>query len=208
MASFPSVIGIIDRSLIPIDAPITNEEAFVDRKGLHSINCMFVCGSNLDFFYVSAKWPGSVHDARVLRRSTLFQRMEEGNIFPNGVILEDSAYPLKTWLMKPLNSDPTSEGERRYNNRLKSTRQTIERALGVLKEKFLCLNHLRVNPHFAGQIVKCCATLCNISRENDEDDPQFENQPFQEVDENNDFNDDTTEADARRRQMQIIHSMY
>lgn len=208
-ANFPSVIGVIDGSLIPIDAPTTNEEAFVDRKGSHSINCMVVCGPNLEFFYVSANWPGSVHDARVLRRSSLFRRMEEENIFPNGVILGDSAYPLKVWLMRPLNNDPTSEGERRYNSRLKSTRQTVERGLGVIKEKFPCLNHLRVNPYFACQIVKCCATLCNISRENEENDLDFDNLPLQNEDENNyyELNDDHIEVDTRRRQLQIIQSM-
>ncbi|KAL7632365.1 UNVERIFIED_CONTAM: hypothetical protein RMT77_017323 [Armadillidium vulgare] len=33
IANFPQVCGIIDGSLIPIDAPTVNEEAFVDRKG-------------------------------------------------------------------------------------------------------------------------------------------------------------------------------
>lgn len=55
MANFPSVIGIVDGSLIPIDAPAINEEAFVDRKGLHSINCMFVCGPSLEFFLCECK---------------------------------------------------------------------------------------------------------------------------------------------------------
>lgn len=207
MARFPSVIGVIDGSLIPIDAPTINEEAFVDRKGSHSINCMVVCGPNLEFFYVSANWPGSVHDARVLRRSSLFRRMEESNIFPNGVILGDSAYPLKVWLMKPLHNDPTNDGERNYNSRLKSTRQTVERALGLLKEKFPCLNHLRVNPHFAGQIFKCCVTLCNIARQNEEDEIDLENIPFHNEEIDSGLNEVNTDVNAQRRQIQIIQSM-
>ncbi|KAL7632595.1 UNVERIFIED_CONTAM: hypothetical protein RMT77_017098 [Armadillidium vulgare] len=116
------------------------------------------------FYYVSAKWPGSVHDARVLRNSTLYQRMEDNIIFPNAVLLGDSAYPLKPWLMTPLHHDPNNDAERRYNRRLKATRQVIERSIGILKEKFPCLDHLRVNPVFACKVVKCCASLCNYAR--------------------------------------------
>ena len=47
----------MDGSLIPIDAPTENEAAYVDRHGDHSINTMMVCGPNMEFFYVSARWP-------------------------------------------------------------------------------------------------------------------------------------------------------
>jgi hypothetical protein len=101
IANFPHVCGVVDGSLIPLDAPFAHEAAFGDRWGDHSINCMFVFGSRI-FFYVSARWPGSVHDARVFRHSSLYRRMEWQNIFPNAVILGDSAHPLKEWLMTPL----------------------------------------------------------------------------------------------------------
>lgn len=130
---------------------------------------MFVCGPDLSFYYVSANWPGSVHDARVLRNSTLCRRMENGwRPFEDGIILGDSAYPLKPWLIPPLYRDPTNEAEVNFNRRHKSTRRIIENALGVLKEKFPCLNYLRLNPVFAANVVKCCAVLHNLCRRNDD----------------------------------------
>lgn len=82
VANFPRVAGIIDGTLIPTDAPTINEAAYVDRKGGHSINAMVVCGPDLQFNYASAKWPGSVHDSRVLRNSTLYQKWErDGNSY-------------------------------------------------------------------------------------------------------------------------------
>jgi len=102
VANIPRICGIVDGSLIPIDAPHQNESAFVDRNGQHSINVMVVCGPNLEFFYASARWPGSVHDSRVLRCSTLAQQWENGwRPFTNGIILGDSGYGLRKWLITP-----------------------------------------------------------------------------------------------------------
>lgn len=82
VADFPRVAGAVDGTLIPIKAPSSNESDFVDRHGNNSFNAMVVCGGNHEFFYASARWPGSVHDNRVLRNSTLFQQWEvEGNKF-------------------------------------------------------------------------------------------------------------------------------
>ena len=73
-------------------------------QGLVDANCLF-----LD---VCVGWPGSVHDARVLAHSALYKDIERSEILPNktecisGVhvplyMIGDSAYPLKSWLMKP-----------------------------------------------------------------------------------------------------------
>jgi len=75
---FPSVAGCADGTLININAPYVNEAAFVDRHGKHSINSLMVCGPDHSFYFVSARWPGSVHDSRVIKNSTLFREFENG----------------------------------------------------------------------------------------------------------------------------------
>ncbi|KAI5740980.1 hypothetical protein M8J76_009211 [Diaphorina citri] len=173
IAGMPCVIGAIDGTLINIDAPTENEGQFVDRHGKHSLNCMVVCGPQREFFYVSARWPGSLHDARVLRNSSLWGDMEEGwRPFPNGIILGDSAYPRKSWLMTPVNQNPNRIDVRRFNQAHKSTRSVVENSFGILKEKFPCLNYLRLNPTFAAEVFKACTTFCNMSKELEEDLPQ------------------------------------
>ena len=120
IAGFPQVIGCVDGTLIKIDAPTQNEPNYVDRHGNHSLNCMVVCGPDLSFYYVSARWPGSVNDARVLRNSSLYRRMEEGwRPVPGAVILGDSIYPLKEWL----NLDPAVTT---FNRSQRSTRRLVE----------------------------------------------------------------------------------
>ncbi|KAJ8885511.1 hypothetical protein PR048_011709 [Dryococelus australis] len=91
--------------------------------------------------------------------------MDEYNLFPNAMLLGDYAYPLRQWLITPLHHDPDNQVESRYNRRLMATRQVTERALGILQETFSCLNYLRLNPTYAGSVVKCCATLCNFARD-------------------------------------------
>jgi len=82
------VAGCVDGTLIEMDAPRINEAAFVDRYGNHSINAMMVSGPDRSFYYVNARWPGSVHDSRVMRTSSLYARFERGwRPFPNAVIL-------------------------------------------------------------------------------------------------------------------------
>lgn len=85
---FPAVCGCVDGSLIKIDAPTVHEEQYVDRGGNHSINMMAVCGQDRVFYYVSSRWPGATHDARVLRCSNLSARFESGwRPFPGAVLL-------------------------------------------------------------------------------------------------------------------------
>lgn len=78
IARFPNVLGVVDGSQIPILAPRQNEAIYVCRKQFHSINAQVVCGPNLKFFDVVAKWPGSTHDSFVYRNSTVRRRINGG----------------------------------------------------------------------------------------------------------------------------------
>ena len=149
---------MIDGSLIQVKAPSNNEYQFVDRHGSHSINALFVCGPDLKYYYCSACYPGSVHDARVLRNSALHQLFEAGwRPFPSAIILGVSAYPCKDWLIPPIRM-PRTEAENRFNAAHKSTRSVIERSFGLLKNRFAVLaTRLHVkSPDYACEIVKCC----------------------------------------------------
>lgn len=55
----------------------------------------------------------------------------------------------------------------RYNRKHKSTRRIIECAYGILKERFPCLLHLRLNPIQSAKAVITCATLHNIASAED-----------------------------------------
>ncbi|XP_055301640.1 putative nuclease HARBI1 [Sitodiplosis mosellana] len=165
------VAGLIDGTHIKIDAPSgVDEAAFVNRHNHHSINLTVVCGPQLQFFYATAQSPGSVHDARALRVSSLWRSWETNHWRPfrNAVILGDSAYPSMNWLLTPTilqqNIRPElAVGIEMYRQNHRKTRFKVENSIGVLREQFPCLNQMRVrSPTNISRIIMACVTLHNI----------------------------------------------
>lgn len=72
-----------------------------------------------------AKWPGSNHDSFILQQSGIYAIFENGN-FETSLLLGDSGYPLKNWLMTPI-LRPLNNAEEAYNKAHKKTRVYIER---------------------------------------------------------------------------------
>lgn len=143
---------------------------------------------------VNALFPGSTNDVFIWNRSSVANILrtlhERGhtNYYLLGkttitvmsddklIVLGDSGYPLRTWLLTPLQNEPEpNTPEFRYNTRHRSIRSIIERCNGVLKMRFRCLLKHRVlhyAPAFASQIINACVVLHNICIENNIPEPQ------------------------------------
>ncbi|XP_061192915.1 putative nuclease HARBI1 [Saccostrea echinata] len=161
IAGFPGVLGCVDGTFIRIQTPTENEPDYVNRKGYHSLNVMMTCDANFMVTNCVAKWPGSCHDSRVFRESVLCQQFENGQ--HNGILLGDSGYPCRTYLMTPYNNTNDVRYRERYNSALCRTRVLIEQTYGILKRRFPCLSiGLRTSPERACQYVITCVVLHNI----------------------------------------------
>ena len=159
----PNVLGCVDGTQVRIQAPTRNEHEYVNRRGKHSINVQIVCDADLRVINCVVRNPGSVHDARMIRESALWRMFENQPQILDGVILGDSAYPLRDWLMTPF-LIPRNVQERRYNQAFKTTRCTVERCIGVLKRRFHCLHtELRYSPGRACKIITACIVLHNLA---------------------------------------------
>lgn len=114
LSHFPGVVGAIDCTHVPLDcAPLgDNEYAYINRKGIHSINIQLVCDAHYRITNVVSRWPGSCHDSRILLNSGLHTAYEGGQL--PGVLLGDSGYPQRTWLMTPYRN-PNTPARRNYN---------------------------------------------------------------------------------------------
>ncbi len=137
--------------------------------------------------------PGSLHDARVLRRSSIYNRtyVNRDNWFPNRTFLiADSAYPSLSWLVPVFkNYGNLTRQQTRFNFIISSSRVAVEHAFGLLKGRFRRLLHFTEhrNISFVVNIVICACILHNIC-----------------IDQNDDFNemgydsadDDTEESES------------
>ncbi|XP_028039897.1 putative nuclease HARBI1 isoform X2 [Bombyx mandarina] len=119
---------------------------------------------------VVARWPGSTHD------STIYQNSQRHRVFESGAynvayLLGDSGYPLKSHLLTPY-LNPSTHGERKYNEAHIKTRNTVERQYGVLKRRFPVLAvGLRLKLTTSVHVILACCILHNICIIRKEQDP-------------------------------------
>lgn len=69
------VIGAIDGSHIKINPCVEHSDKYINRKKFYSLVLLGVVDANEKFTYVYTGEPGSVHDSRVLRRSSLWEQI-------------------------------------------------------------------------------------------------------------------------------------
>lgn len=138
------------------------------------------------------------------------------------ILSGDSGYPLRSWLLTPLeNEPPENTPEHRYNMVHKNT---IERCNGLLKLRFRCLlkHHvLHYKPHVACKIISSCIVLHNMCVTHNVELPdEIEDQiDYGIIPRNYDNGDEINEnplvrrvypelAEGRRRRNQIIHTIF
>lgn len=130
--------------------------------------CIFMqimCDADMRVINCIAKWPGSVHDARILRESPIFAAFESRQKPLSGYILGDSGYMQRDWLMTPV-PVVRSAKEEAYNTAHCGTRCTVERCIGVIKRRWHCLHgEIRMSPSRVCQIVCACIVLHNRATE-------------------------------------------
>ncbi|KAJ1122142.1 hypothetical protein NDU88_000646 [Pleurodeles waltl] len=124
-----------------------------------------VCLEDQYISHVNAKFPGSVHDAYILRNSSIPCVM--GQLQRHCVwLLGDSGYPNLSWLLTPLRN-PRTRAEERYNEAHGRTRRVIERTFGLLKARFRCRHmtggSLFYSPKKVCQIIVTCCMLHNLA---------------------------------------------
>lgn len=157
----PNVIGAIDGSYIYIRKPIKGGDDYVNRKQSPCIILQGIVDSSLVFRNIYVGDPGSMHDARVLRRSTIFKKAQEDeNTFFNGnFLVGDSAYPSLNWLVPPFKDNGyLTEEQVQFNYMHSATRICVENAFGLLKGRFRRLNYFEnLSINF---IIKCVTAAC------------------------------------------------
>lgn len=180
--NFPTAIGALDCTHVKIPKPTAHGDEYVNRKGFPSINIQATCDSKEYFTSVDVSWPGSVHDSRVWRNSTVHAVMQRSR---NAVLLADGGYQNAPWLMVPYRNPDTPQ-QISYNRLLSSERVIIERCFGQLKRRFPSLHYgVRLALPSVPSFILTCFILHNISKYLQDDDD------FDDVNENCESDSDT-----------------
>jgi len=161
-------IGLIDCTHIAIETHMRQiERAFINRKGVHSINVQAIVDHRDRFMNIVAAHPGATHDSFILRHSNVWTAFEDNERYGDenfGHLIGDSGYAQSKWMMTPIRA-PANASHRRYNNAHASLRNGIERVFGQWKREFMQLKYVsRVALDRAPQIIVACAVLHNIRK--------------------------------------------
>nr|XP_012235054.1 PREDICTED: LOW QUALITY PROTEIN: putative nuclease HARBI1 [Linepithema humile] len=161
ISNFPNTIGAIDGTHINIPAPKENAEAYVNRKGRHSIQLQAVCNHRRLFTHIYVGNVGSVHDARLFRLSPIEEYINNAGKFPDNThLIGDAAYRLHQHLLTPYTDNGhLTQRPKNYNYCHSSSRMVIERAFALLKCRWrsllqlLAMNDIEIIPY---HILACC----------------------------------------------------
>ncbi|XP_056607514.1 uncharacterized protein zgc:113227 [Triplophysa dalaica] len=174
----PQCVGVIDGSHIPIIAPEEYPNDYINRKSWHSIVLQAVVDADGLFWDLCVGYPGSVHEAKILRRSYLWDKLNDGQLLRQNTVslsgcdvghylIGGTEYPLQNWLMKPfLDKGDLTPQQQRCNSRLRCARSVVDESFERLKGRWRCL--LKRNDcklEMIKKMVMTCCVLHNICEE-------------------------------------------
>jgi hypothetical protein len=136
--NFPKCCGAIDGKHVAIKQPPGSGSNYYNYKGFHSTVLLALVDADYKFMYLNVGTNGRANDAGIFKESSLNKALKDGTLkIPNEhVILGDSAFPLKTYLMKPYGFRNGSKRKTVFNYRLSRARRIVENAFGILVWRF------------------------------------------------------------------------
>ena len=162
-------------------------KSYFSFKKRYSISNNGLVAHNKRILYAAAGAPGSTHDARLLRHTSLFKDIVSGDAIPDQqlelgdfgtiplVTVGDSAFPKFAWLLKAYDDRTNDPQQRFFNKCLRSARVVCENAYGMLKGRWRILyKKAEVRNFNLKYVVMACIMLHNLCIErNDPCEPRW-----------------------------------
>jgi DDE superfamily endonuclease len=147
--NFPNACGALDGKHVRIRAPAVTGSIHFNYKAFFSMVLLAICNYNYMFTGVEIGSAGSESDGGILMRSNMGKRLASdtiglpkpkpisGNLknMPH-VILGDSGFPLKPYLMVPFKGDFIPKKQKIFNYRLSRARMDVENSFGILAARW------------------------------------------------------------------------
>ena len=176
--NFPHALGALDGKHIAIKNPKNGGSVYYNYKGFFSIILLVLVDADYKFLWISVGANGSASDCQLFNNSELKEAFVTGTAgapYPRPLpgddrntpffIIDDDAFPLETWLMKPFSKRDLTNEERIFNYRLSRARRIVENAFGILANRWQCImTTMRPAPETVNKIVITCCCLHNLMR--------------------------------------------
>ncbi len=153
------IIGALDGSHIRIHPYQGINSAYFNHKQFYSIILSAVVDARGLFMCVDTGFPGKMHDASVLRRSSLFRNHRRWFSNDGFSLYADAAYPLCSWLMTGFRNANQTPEQRDFNKCGSRARVIVEMAFGKLKGQWRVLStgiNSRTLESWNTTILACC----------------------------------------------------
>lgn len=163
---FSHAAGAINGCHVRIKPPGNQHQAdYINYKLFPSIQMQAICDATGRFLDIFVGFPGSVHNARVLRNSPVFSQA----LYPPAgfFLLADSGYPClenPITIITPYKLPLQGRVQECYNLHHSKTLSVVEHAFGMMKARWRAtlFKAMEVSPTFAPDVVACCAFLHNL----------------------------------------------
>ena len=96
---------------MPVKPPKEHREQFKNRHGYFSLNVQIVVNHRGFITNYSVRWPGSVHDSRILKESDLQQVLDQ-RIMGKYYLIGDQGYKCQANLLSPYATEETEQKEK------------------------------------------------------------------------------------------------
>lgn len=160
----PCCVGALDCTHVRITKPSVHGDEYINRKNFPSINVQATCDAQERFTSIDATWPGSVHDSRIFKTSSLYRQLQANSAASTTFVLADSGYGAAPWVLVPYQA-PSTPAQTYFNSIYAKERVIIERCFGQLKRRFPALHYkLRVHLSRVPEMIISCCVLHNVSK--------------------------------------------
>lgn len=160
---YPNVVGAIDGTGIKVIVPQTDKNDYFTYKYDTYLNLTAVCDARKKIWNINVGQSERNHDSHIFRCSPLGKMILTNSAIPAQFhILADAAYGLHMNIMIPYPGKDLPAYQDNHNTLHSSTRMVIERTFGDLKSRWLRLQSMRCELHFATKIIAACCALHNI----------------------------------------------
>lgn len=164
IAKIPHCIGVIGCTHVRLTAINKAEkmETYMNQNNFLSLKIQIVCDATSKIENIVARWPGAAQEAAIFCNSKLCKHFEDGEMREN-IILGDCAYPLRKYLLTPIDK-ATSAAKVRYNDALVRTRNTFSTTCDLWKRRFpILINGFAGSNEWIQCVVVATAVLHNIA---------------------------------------------